>query len=587
MILRPAQVDCAGLLVTEARRAMDELWEVMECDEDAAARLAADAGVSPIVARILLNRGVTTADEARDFLNPSLAALHDPFLLSDMEPAVERLARAVRDRERICVHGDYDVDGVTGAALLVRALRALGAVVEYRLPHRRHEGYDIKVATVEQAAANGVRLIVTCDCGINAIEPVTRAGELGIDVIITDHHEPGQELPPALAVINPKRRDAAYPFPDLAGVGVAYKLAQALVRKLDSNEESFKARFVDLVTLGTVADVVPLIGENRAFVKHGLSAISSSKKVGIQTMLKVSNLTGKPLSTYYLGYVLAPRINAVGRMDDATKALELLLTQDEARAVELAQEMERHNTERRAEQERILSEAVALVETKNLDSTLVLVLSAEGWNTGVVGIAAGKISDMYCRPAILLSRDEMCGMGCGSARSVDGFNLLEGLCHCDELLDRYGGHAAAAGVSVSLANLDAFEAKINAYAAETLTPEQLVPRIVLDAELTPQDISRGLADSIAGLEPFGMGNPEPLFMSRGMKVLDRQRVGDGSHLRMRLGGDGSGPLSCIGFGLGDLEESVELGSEVDLCYSIRLNAYNGVESVQLVVKAIR
>jgi len=566
---------------------MDELWEVMDCDEDAVARLAAEAELSPVVARLLVNRGVTTAAAARDFLNPSLAALHDPFLLPDMEPAVERLARAVRGKEKIFVHGDYDVDGITAAALLVRTLRALGATVGYRLPHRRREGYDIKTATVERAAAAGAGVIVTCDCGINAVEPVARARELGVDVIVTDHHQLGAEMPPALAIVNPKRPDVAYPFRDLAGVGVAFKLAQALVRKLDSNEESFKARFVDLVTLGTVADVVPLLGENRVFVKHGLDAVSSSKKIGIQSLLKVANLAGKPLSTYYLGYVIGPRINAIGRIDDASKALELLLTQDEDQADEIAREMNRHNDERRAQQDRILKEAVSQIETKDLDSTLVLVLSAEGWNTGVVGLVAGKIAEMFCRPAIVLNRDEMSGMACGSARSIEGFDLLAGLHHCADLLDRYGGHSFAAGLSLSLANLGEFEAKINAYAAGVIAPEQLMPRITLDAELAPSDITRGLADSIAGLEPFGEGNPEPLFVSRGVKVLDCQRVGDGSHLRMRVDGDGAGPLSCICFGLGDLENSVELGSRVDLCYSIRLNAFNGVESVQLVVKAIR
>lgn len=566
---------------------MDERWIVMECDEDAAARLAADAGVAPVVARILLGRGIETAEQVREFLDPSLAALHDPFLLPDMEQAATRLAEAVKGGEKICVHGDYDVDGVTGAALLVRALRALGATVEYRLPHRGREGYDMKTATVEQAAADGVRLIVTCDCGINAIGPAEKARELGVDLIITDHHEPGPTLPPALAVVNPKRRDSVYPFPGLAGVGVAYKLAQALVRKLDSNEESFRARFVDLVTLGTVADVVPLLGENRALVKHGLAAVSSSKKVGLQTMLKVTNLTGKPLSTYYLAFVLAPRINAVGRMDDATKALELLLTTDVLRAGMLAEEMEQHNTDRKAEQERILCEAIEQVEAKDLDRTRVLVLSAEGWNTGVVGIAAGRISETYGRPTIMLCRDESNGVAGGSARSIEGFNLLEGLRHCDDLLGRYGGHAAAAGLSVELANLAAFEERINAYAAEVMTEQEMVPRVMLDAELTPADMSRELADAIACLEPFGEGNPEPLFMSSGLTVLDRQRVGDGSHLRLRVRGNGGNPISCIGFGMGEIESSLELGSAVDLCYNLRLNTYNGVESVQLVVKAIR
>lgn len=566
---------------------MDEQWIVMECDDEAVARLAAEAGVSPIIARILLGRGVQTAEHVREFLNPSLSALHDPFLLPDMEIATQRLAQAVKSGETICVHGDYDVDGVTGAALLVRALRALGARVEYRLPHRGREGYDIKTATVEDAAARGIRLIVTCDCGINAMGPVERANELGVDVIITDHHEPDPVLPPALAVINPKRLDADYPFPELAGVGVAYKLAQALVRKLDSNEESFKARFIDLVTLGTVADVVPLVGENRAFVKHGLAAVGSSRKIGIQTMLRVTNLTGKPLSTYYMAFVLAPRINAMGRMDDATKALELLLTSDEGRAGLLAEEMERHNSDRKAEQERIMREAVEQVEAKDLERTRVLVLSAEGWNTGVVGIAAGKIADLYCRPAILINRDEVGGIGGGSGRSVEGFNLLEALRHCKALLGRFGGHAAAAGLSLPLANLVEFEEKINDYAAETLTEEELAPRIMLDAELTASEVSRELVDAIASLEPFGEGNREPMFMSRGLTVVDRKRVGDGSHLRMTVRGPGNGTLSCIAFGMGDLESDVELGSVVDLCYSIRLNSYNGVESVQLVVKGIR
>lgn len=566
---------------------MDEQWIVMECDDEAAARLATEAGVSRVLARLLMIRGIKTADQIKAFLNPSLASLHDPFLLPDMEPAAERLARAVRDGESICVHGDYDVDGVTGAALLVRALRALGALVEYRLPHRGREGYDIKVATVEEMAAKGIRLIVTCDCGINAVDAVERANELGVDVIITDHHEPSKALPPAVAVVDPKRHDAAYPFPGLAGVGVAYKLAQALVRKLNSNEESFKARFVDLVTLGTVADVVPLLDENRALVKHGLAAVSASKKTGIRTMLKVSNLTGKPLSTYSVAFVLAPRINAVGRMDDASKALELLLTSDESQAGLLAAEMERHNSDRKAEQERILLEAIDQIESKDLAKLRVLVLSAEEWNTGVVGIAAGRIADLYGRPTILLCREEASGIARGSARSIAGFNLLEGLRSCDNLLIKYGGHAAAAGLSVQLANLDAFEDKINAYAAEILPEEELVRRIMLDAELTSEDISRGLFDAIAGLEPFGEGNREPLFMSRALTVLDRQRVGDGSHLRMRVRGPGNAPLTCIGFGLGELEDSVQLGSAVDLCYSIRLNDYNGVESVQLVVKAIR
>lgn len=566
---------------------MDMEWVVTECDKTKVAQLAGEAGIPQTIAHLLINRGLTTADDIKNFFNPNLTHLHDPSLLPDLDKGVDRIVRAIKDGEKICVHGDYDVDGVTSAALLVRTLRALKANVGYRLPHRKHDGYDIKPATVEEIAANGVKLIVTCDCGTSAIQSVERANELGVDIIITDHHEPGAVLPPAIAVINPKRRDAAYPFPELAGVGVALKVAQGIVRKLGYSVDSFTNRFVDLAALGTVADVVPLLDENRAIVKYGLQAIPATKKLGIQTMLKVTKLTDKPLTAYYLGFVLGPRINAVGRMDDATKALELFLTQDKQEARMLAEEMEHHNSDRRMEQEKIYQEAIEQIESKDLEITPILVLSSEGWNTGVVGIVAGKICEQYSRPAILLNRDEVCGMGCGSARSIPEFNLVEGLRQCGDLLDRYGGHALAAGLSISLDNLEEFEERINDIAANVLGVEEIMPRLVLDAELQPMEIDHDLADALVNMEPFGMSNPEPVFLTRNLTVLDRQRVGDGSHLRMRVTGDGGSPMTCIAFGMGELAESVQLGSVIDLCYNIRLNTFNGVESVQLIGKAIR
>ena len=301
-------------------------WVVMKSDENLIKHLCNETGLSPLVIRLLVNRGVETKTDVNRFLHPSLSNLHDPFLLPDMEIGANRLAKAIKSGERICVHGDYDVDGITSTALLVRTLRALKANVEYRIPHRRNDGYDIKSSTVAMAAKRGVGLIITCDCGINACESVEYAASLGIDTIITDHHEPGDELPKALAAINPKRFDSDYPFTELAGVGVAFKLAQGLVRLLGHNEESFRDKFLDLATIGTVADVVPLLNENRIIVKHGLTSIERSKKIGLQTILNATNAFSKPMSVYYLGYVLGPRINAVGRMADAATALELLLT---------------------------------------------------------------------------------------------------------------------------------------------------------------------------------------------------------------------------------------------------------------------
>ncbi|MHB9035346.1 MAG: single-stranded-DNA-specific exonuclease RecJ [Armatimonadota bacterium] len=567
---------------------MDQvIWKVVESDETAAQALACEAGLSPVVSRLLVNRGVKTASDLERFLNPLLSHLHDPYLLPDLEEGVERLADAIVSGEKICVHGDYDVDGVTSTAVLVRTLRALKANVEYRLPHRQKDGYDIKPGAIDAAAENGCSLVVTCDCGINACKTADRARELGVDLIITDHHEPGAELPDAMAVINPKRHDAQYPFTGLAGVGVALKLAQGLVRLLGHDEESFLTRFVDLVALGTVADVVPLLDENRAIVKHGLESMPQSKKVGLRTMLKSTGLEGKTLTAYYLAYVLGPRINAVGRMDDAHTALQLLLTKDEREAGTLAAEMERHNTDRKVEQDRILAEAIEQVESKDLSATRILVLSSEGWNPGVVGIVAGRICETYGRPTILLNRDEELGIAGGSARSIHSFNMLEGLRLCTDLLGRFGGHALAAGLSVPLDNIDAFEERINTHGLETIPEEDLIPCIEADAELRAEEINRELADSLASMEPFGEGNSEPLFITRNLNVLQRQRVGDGSHLKLKVQGPNAPPIDCIAFRMGDMADQLQLGGSVDLCYNIRLNTFNGVESVQLVCKAIR
>ena len=562
-------------------------WLLVECDDNMVEKLTHETGLSPIISRILVNRGITSMSEAEEFLNPSLTHLHDPSLLPDMDVGVELVAEAVVAGKKMLVHGDYDVDGVTSAALLVRSLRALNANVAYRLPHRQKEGYDIKPATIDEAAESGVSLIVTCDCGISAIEAVKHANELGIDVVITDHHEPGPILPDAKAIINPKRHDAAYPFPELAGVGVAFKFAQAIVRRLGFKEESFISKFIDLAALGTVGDVVPLLGENRAIVKYGLQAIPKSKKLGLQTMLRSTNLVGKQLTAYYLGFVLGPRINSVGRMDDASLALKLFLTSDNDEAIALASEMERCNAERKVEQERILAEAIVQAESKNLDNIRVLVLSSEGWNTGVVGIVAGRICEMFGRPAILIGRDEQSGIGHGSARSIAAFNIVEGLQHCHDLLGRFGGHALAAGLSIPLCNIDAFEAGINRLAADIIRDEDMVAAVLVDAELAPGDISHELACNIAGMEPFGMGNPEPLFMTRGLSVIHRQRVGDGSHLKMQVGCENGAPINCIAFGMGDYADVLEQGSLVDMCYNVRLNRFNGAETVQLVGKAIR
>ncbi|MDO8682614.1 MAG: single-stranded-DNA-specific exonuclease RecJ [Armatimonadota bacterium] len=554
-------------------------------NEDSAKRIERELGVAPLVARLLVNRGIESVADAAEFLNPSLDNLHDPFDLPDMRLAVDRVKLAIERKEKILVHGDYDVDGVSSAALLIRVLRALDADVEARVPHRKREGYDIKPLTVEEAKADGVSLIITADCGVTACDTVSHAANLGIDIVVTDHHEPGPELPKAVAVVNPRRSDSTYPFKDLAGVGVAFKLAQALVRDLGYPESRFQRKFLDLVALGTVSDVAPLLGENRTLVKFGLEEMSKTRKVGLRRLIQNCGLEDKALSTYNIGFVLGPRINAVGRLDDSAIALQLLLTRDDAEADDLVGILEERNKERQLEQMRIWSEVSRMLEARNLDGMSVVVLAAPGWNAGVVGIVASKVVERYCRPAVLISADEAAGVGSGSARSIDTFDIGSALHECSDLLERCGGHALAAGLSVKLENLEAFEEKLNKIAGDLITPEDMIPSIDIDGELELADVSLSLAEDLKRLEPFGMGNPEPLFATRKAMVLDRRTVGsDGAHLKLRVRSNGAQPTDCIAFGQGGAYDSVQVGSPIDLCYNIRINHFNGMDTVQLTVK---
>jgi single-stranded-DNA-specific exonuclease len=564
---------------------LEKRWIPREPDDRCVETLTHELGLSPLLARLLVNRGIDTSQAADEFLNPALSRLHDPFGLPDMRPAVARVKQAVEKKEQILVHGDYDVDGISSAALLIRVLRALDAHVIARVPHRRKEGYDIKPLTVDEAKAKGVSLIITGDCGVTACETASRALDLGIDLVVTDHHEPGAELPRAVAVVNPRRSDCTYPFKDLAGVGVAFKLAQALVRELGHSEERFMPKFLDLVALGTVSDVAPLLGENRTLVKFGMQELAATKKVGLRALMRMCSLEGKPLSTHSLGFVLAPRINAVGRMDDSAVALELFLTRDEGEAIEIVQLLEQHNSERQKEQLRIWTEVSRLLSERDLDGRNVIVLAGPGWNAGVVGIVASKVVENYSRPAVLISADEERGIGTGSARSIEAFDIGSALDECRDVLLRCGGHALAAGVSINLEQLEAFEEKLNRIATEQITPEDLIPRMEVDGDLSLDEVSMELLDDLKRMEPFGMGNPEPLFITRNAGLVDKRQVGSAqAHLKMRVGQNGARATDCIAFGKGDAYDTLQVGSGVDLCYNIRLNEFNGNQSVQLMVK---
>ncbi|MBI3491928.1 MAG: single-stranded-DNA-specific exonuclease RecJ, partial [Acidobacteria bacterium] len=514
-------------------------WDLLPVDESASTTLAAALGLEPTVARLLCQRGLSEPEVAERFLNPSLDHLHDPMALADMRVAVDRIMAAIARRERIAIHGDYDVDGVTSTVILRRALELLGADVVHFIPERLRDGYGLQPAAIERLHADGVALVVSVDCGIRGADAARKARELGVDLIITDHHEPGADLPPALAVINPKRHDCHYPDKYLAGVGVALKLVQALCRRAD--RESWLPGFIKVAAIGTLADVVPLVGENRVIAKIGLDLLSRGPhKIGLRALLDVSGLTGKTIDSYHVGFMLAPRVNAAGRMSTPDLATRLLLAQDEAMAEEvrhLAQQLDGENVRRQAEEAEILAAAKKAVQTDpEIGAHSILVVAGEGWHRGVIGIVASKMVDAFHRPAIVLSVED--GVAQGSCRSIPRFDMLGALERCAPLLIRFGGHKQAAGLTLEASRVREFRLAVNAVADETLGPEDLMPRLRIDGSLTFRGITGGVAAGVASLAPFGAGNPRPVFAARRVEIIDGPRKLKERHLKMALKQEG-------------------------------------------------
>jgi single-stranded-DNA-specific exonuclease len=549
--------------------------------------LARALGVTPILAQLLLARGMESEAEARRFLEPGLDDLHDPFLLPDALPAVERIARAIRDGEKILVHGDYDVDGVCAAALTTRVLRILKANVEVFVPHRQIHGYDLHVETVRRAAVEGVRLIITVDCGIIAFEAAEAAANAGVDLIVTDHHEPHPDgnVPRAVAVVNPKRPDSAYPFPDLCGTGVAYKLCCALVHHLGVSSSAFRTVFLDLVALATCADCMPLVDENRVFVKHGLETLQQTNKAGLKALMKVASVHPQGVTARCLGFALGPRINAIGRLDAAEHALKLLLTGDAAEAETLAQRLDEANRERQQEQERILQEA--LRQAERLLDDRILVLASPKWHPGVIGIVASKLCEALCRPTIMVSIDEDTGMARGSCRSVAGFHIFEALTACRELFVSCGGHQAAAGFSIDPDNVSALRDALQEIAASELDEELLQPTVQVAHELPLPSLDMRLAQELTRLAPYGHGNPEPVFLTRELSVMEQRRlaskaVNGTDHLKLRLHHPAiRRGLEALFWRAWPRAEECLAETHIDACYTLEINQYGGYRNLQL------
>jgi single-stranded-DNA-specific exonuclease len=545
--------------------------------------LARDLDLPTDLCRILVARGYGDPQEARAFLRPRVERLPDPGTLQDLPRAVSRIQAAIEGGEQILVHGDYDVDGICAAALLTRWIRRLGGRAEAFVPHRLRDGYDLGQGGLDRAADCGASLLVTVDCGIVAHEAVEEARARGVDVIVTDHHAPGTTLPPALAVVNPNRADDPSGRGALCGAGVAFQLCRSLAEAKGFPLEVL-LEDLDLVALATVADLVPLEGENRVLVRIGLRALERTRKPGLRALLEVCGLEGRP-EAGRVGFTLAPRINAVGRMEDAGEALDLLLTDDPFEARRLAERADGVNRVRQDEDRRTLEEALAqLEETFDPERDWAVVLAGEGWHPGVIGIVASRVVERVHRPVVMVALDGEVGRG--SARSIPGLHLRDALARCAKYLGRFGGHAAAAGMDVPRDSLDAFRTAFNDTVREVLDPERLRPRLRIDAECNPERLTLELADRLRHLGPHGIGNPRPVFLTRGLEVVAAREVGQG-HLKMRLRGVG-GTLEAIGFSMVDRFPPVEWGEGyVDAVFQLTVNEYRGRRTPQLRLRDLR
>ena len=560
-------------------------WTIKKHDREAVNFLAEDLKVSPILAALLISRGYENAEKAEKFLNPSINDLHEPNLLKGMKQAVERILKAVEVGEKILVWGDYDVDGTTGTVVVRKALEILGAKTGFHIPHRFTEGYGVNIPALEKAKERGYTLVVSVDCGIRSFDPLIWAKENGIDFIVTDHHLPDEATgnPPAYAVVNPNQPDCEYPDKNLAGVGVAFKLAHALLR--EKGKENLVRGFLKVVAIGTVADVMNLTGENRAIVALGLKDLPKAHNYGLKALMEAADCTGS-MTSYDIGFRIAPRINAAGRMDAARTIVELFETTDFDEARSLAEKLNSRNRER----QKVQTEITDLALLATLDSpvsTNFVVVAGAGWHRGVIGLAASRIAEKLYRPTIVLSIED--GIAHGSARSIAGYHLLKGLDSCSELFEQYGGHAAAAGMKIKEENIQKLQEKLNAHATENLSAEDLIPELKIDAVVSSQSLNLDLIAQLKRLEPFGMGNPKPRFVTKNLTLGGEPYVMKNKHLILKLNDDGGRQFEAVWWDGVDKPkaETLRAKSRIELAYTPEANNWNGSTRLQLVVEDLR
>ena len=552
--------------------------------KDEIIKTAQSLSVSPVILTLLYNRGITSPQDMRAFIAKSMQNIHNPLELPDMEAASNRIYSAIQNGEKICIYGDYDVDGITSVTILYKYLLSHGADVSYYIPDRFSEGYGLNIMAVNKISKTGCRLLITVDCGITSVGEVQLARAQGMDVIITDHHNCRERLPEAVAVVDAKREDSVYPFRELCGAGVALKTVLAVSQLFGESAKDVFYKYCHYAAIGTIADIVTLTDENRTIVDRGIKAIKENAPCGIAALIKAAGISD--LNSGSVAFGIAPRLNAAGRMESAQIGVELLMCSDKKRAQELANLLNEKNTLRKYEENKIYESAVSKIEADSeYKNKKIIVICGDGWHEGVIGIAASRICEKYHKPVIMLSSDGKRAKG--SARSVDGFNIYDAISSCGDLLDAYGGHSMAAGVTVKPDNLEAFDYRINSYADENITDEARLPSLKIDCRISPSALTAANIKMLSSLEPFGCGNEEPVFSIHGATVKTAMQLGDTkAHLRLQLEKQGKA-LSCIAFRMGELYEELTPGRVIDIAFSPEINVYNGFESVQLRILDIK
>lgn len=559
---------------------MNKKWQIFEPDKNKIEEIKSKYRVNQLLATILANRNILKEEDIRLFLNPTRNDFYNPFLITDMDIAVNRIIKAIENKENITIYGDYDVDGITSITVLKSFLNDIGVETNTYIPNRLIEGYGLNKEAIDKISKKGCNLMITVDCGISAIEEIEYANSLGIETIITDHHEAGNEIPKAIAVIDNKRKDSKYPFRELAGVGVVFKLIQAIGITLKLKEESY-LKYLDIVCIGTISDIVPLVDENRVIAKLGLLLVAQTKNIGLRSIINSSGYNKIDSNTISFG--VAPRINACGRMGKAEEALELFLSKDKNEVNELTNKLNEHNRKRQETEKAIFENALEKIKAEHLDENKAIIVGGENWHHGVIGIVSSKITEMYFKPNILLSFEED-GIGKGSGRSIPGFDLHEALMKCSDTIEKFGGHSMAVGITVKKDNLEKFKKEFEQIATQSKIDE-IIPIINIDAKVDLSDIDKEMVESLKQLEPFGEANKMPVFAFKNLKIDSIRALSEGKHLKLTLK-DNNYIINAIGFNIGYLANEYRIGDKIDVAGVLEINTFNGVDNLQINIKDI-